>query len=211
MQEEFQELCRHHNKRYQLLLDRYNQLEKMFAERPSRAEDVTKIKELINLKSLMDKEIQNYQKNMNTANEIVRYLNMELENYKETYDIFGKSDPTMFIGNSLKSVKGDDSTKLLEPRVDFEKAEKHLAILAKHNKTQSLEARTPDSPTLRKRKISFFREDPGETRYLEPKKSRSIDRGLNKSKTKVGSGTVSKKCKTERQADTNPSEIMSNA
>ena len=29
---------------------------------------------------------------METANEIVRYLNLELENYKDAYDIFGPQD-----------------------------------------------------------------------------------------------------------------------
>ena len=52
-------------------------------------EDLTKIKELINMQTKMDIEIQSYQKKMETANEIVKYLNLELENYKDAYDIFG--------------------------------------------------------------------------------------------------------------------------
>jgi hypothetical protein len=39
-------------------------------------EDLTKIKELINLQSKRDIEIQSYQKKMETANEIVKYLNL---------------------------------------------------------------------------------------------------------------------------------------
>lgn len=40
----------------------------------------------------MDGEIKTYHKKMETANEIVRYLNLELENYKEAYDIFGPAE-----------------------------------------------------------------------------------------------------------------------
>lgn len=39
-------------------------------------EDLTKIKELINMQTKMDIEIQSYQKKMETANEIVKYLNL---------------------------------------------------------------------------------------------------------------------------------------
>lgn len=58
-----------------------------------------KIRELTNLKSKMDQEMKTYYKKVEKANEIVKYLNMELENYKVVYDIFGKieSSPTKSI------------------------------------------------------------------------------------------------------------------
>lgn len=37
----------------------------------------------------MDFELKCFQKKAETANEIVKYLNLELENYKDTYQIFG--------------------------------------------------------------------------------------------------------------------------
>jgi hypothetical protein len=42
----------------------------------------------MNMQTKLDIEIQSYQKKMETANEIVKYLNLELENYKDVYDIF---------------------------------------------------------------------------------------------------------------------------
>ena len=39
-------------------------------------EDLNKIKELINLQTQKEMEIQSYQKRMETANEIVKYLNL---------------------------------------------------------------------------------------------------------------------------------------
>jgi len=41
-------------------------------------EDLTKIKELTNMQMKLDIEIQSYQKKMETANEIVKYLHLEL-------------------------------------------------------------------------------------------------------------------------------------
>ena len=40
----------------------------------------------------MDIEVRTCHKKVEHANEIVRYLNLELENYKDTYDMFGPSD-----------------------------------------------------------------------------------------------------------------------
>ena len=37
----------------------------------------------------MDIQMKSLQKKAETSNEIVKYLNLELENYKETYHIFG--------------------------------------------------------------------------------------------------------------------------
>jgi hypothetical protein len=39
-------------------------------------EDLTKIKELMNMQTKLDIEIQGYHKKMETANEIVKYLNL---------------------------------------------------------------------------------------------------------------------------------------
>jgi hypothetical protein len=61
----------------------------MFNERPSRPDDIRQIKILL-------KEIENHKKAVAEAeikvvhaNEIVKYLQLELENYKNVYDIFG--------------------------------------------------------------------------------------------------------------------------
>lgn len=37
----------------------------------------------------MDIEAKEFKKKIMGANEIVKYLNLQLENYKEVYDIFG--------------------------------------------------------------------------------------------------------------------------
>ena len=50
----------------------------MFSERPSRAEDLSKIKELIDERSKLNLEIQQAQKKVAGANEIVKYLNLQL-------------------------------------------------------------------------------------------------------------------------------------
>ena len=36
--------------------------------------------------------METYQKKAEQANEIVKYLNLELENYKDNYDIFGPGE-----------------------------------------------------------------------------------------------------------------------
>ena len=68
MYSEFEILRQQHIYDRQSLLKKYNELQKLFEERPSRAEDLTKIKELINMQTKMDIEIQSYQKKMETAN-----------------------------------------------------------------------------------------------------------------------------------------------
>ena len=83
---------------------------------------------------------------------------MELENYKDTYDIFGKADLTMLITNSIKTIKGESSSKVFEPKINLQKAEKQLALLSR-TKTQSLEPKVPDSPIFHRKKVSFFREE----------------------------------------------------
>lgn len=75
---EFQALRDHHQGLVNALNKKYTELETLFEERPSRMEDLTKIKELINMQTKLDIEIQSYQKKMETANEIVKYLNLEL-------------------------------------------------------------------------------------------------------------------------------------
>lgn len=44
---------------------------------------------------MMDFEIATCHKKVEHANQIVRYLNLELSNYKDTYDIFGPSEETL--------------------------------------------------------------------------------------------------------------------
>jgi hypothetical protein len=56
------------------------------------------------MQSKMDVEIQSYQKRMETANEIVKYLNLELENYKDVYDIFSPNAEGIAGGISGMSV-----------------------------------------------------------------------------------------------------------
>lgn len=89
---EFQLMKEEHLKQCASLEGKIKELELLFSDRPSRAEDVSKIKELTNMKTQLDNEIKTYHKKMETANEIVKYLNLELENYKETYDIFGPNE-----------------------------------------------------------------------------------------------------------------------
>jgi hypothetical protein len=61
-------MVRRHEQAMRVLNKKYSELEILFEERPSRMEDLTKIKELINMQSLKDFEIQSYQKKMETAN-----------------------------------------------------------------------------------------------------------------------------------------------
>lgn len=66
----------HHKNEYESLERKYKELETLLSDRPSRVEDVTKIKELINIQTKLDQEITIYHKKMETANEIVKYLNL---------------------------------------------------------------------------------------------------------------------------------------
>lgn len=92
MYREFSEMRQCHEEEVYSLTYKYAELEKLFEERPSREEDLSKIKELIEEKTKMNAEVKICQKKVKEANEIVRYLNLELENYKDTYDIFGPTD-----------------------------------------------------------------------------------------------------------------------
>lgn len=65
-----------HANEYRSLERKYKELEEIFSVRPSRPEDVTKIKELISIQTKLDQEIIIYHKKMETANEIVKYLNL---------------------------------------------------------------------------------------------------------------------------------------
>ena len=49
MQEEFIEMRKGHQMQLFMLNKKYAELEKLFSERPSRAEDLSKIKELMNM------------------------------------------------------------------------------------------------------------------------------------------------------------------
>ena len=40
----------------------------------------------------MDIEVKQFKKKVGNANEIVKYLNLQLQNYKDVYDIFGKEE-----------------------------------------------------------------------------------------------------------------------
>ena len=91
MMKQFEEMKRQHQNRYSLLEKKYNELEYLFDERPSRGEDVAAIRNLQNQKEKMDIQVKSFQKKAQTANEIVKYLNLELENYKDTYHLFGGS------------------------------------------------------------------------------------------------------------------------
>ena len=57
---------------------KYQELEHLFQERPSRAEDLSKIKDLTEEKSKMDLEMKEFRKKVKEANDIVRYLSLEL-------------------------------------------------------------------------------------------------------------------------------------
>lgn len=61
----------------------------MFDERPSRPEDLSTIKDLLEDQNGMARMIEAAEMKVKHANEIVKYLQLELENYKDTYDIFG--------------------------------------------------------------------------------------------------------------------------
>ncbi len=78
MLQQFHNIKNQHQKKYLALYSKYLQLQKLFNSRPSRAEDVTKIKQLTTLKDKINYEMQTCQKKVQTANEIVRYLNMQL-------------------------------------------------------------------------------------------------------------------------------------
>ncbi len=92
MYEKFNQLKEFHEEEMARIQKKYYELEKIFAERPSRAEDLSKIKELIEIKEMMDIEVSTYHKRVEHANQIVKYLNMELSNYKDNYDMFGPND-----------------------------------------------------------------------------------------------------------------------
>ena len=94
MYEEFTELKDSHELEMNKLTKKYKELETLFEERPSRVEDLSKIKALIEEKEKMGQEIQKCQKKITSANEVVKYLNLELENYKDVYDIFGPGEET---------------------------------------------------------------------------------------------------------------------
>lgn len=48
-------------------------------------------------------QMQKFQKKAETANEIVKYLNLQLQNYKDTYDIFGANLGNDVMETSLKN------------------------------------------------------------------------------------------------------------
>lgn len=73
---EFNKMRENHKNGYENLERKYKELETLLSDRPSRVEDVTKIKELINIQTKLDQEITIYHKKMETANEIVKYLNL---------------------------------------------------------------------------------------------------------------------------------------
>lgn len=73
---EFNAMKENHKNEYESLERKYKELETLLSDRPSRVEDVTKIKELINIQTKLDQEITIYHKKMETANEIVKYLNL---------------------------------------------------------------------------------------------------------------------------------------
>ncbi|KAL4453698.1 hypothetical protein ABPG74_009594 [Tetrahymena malaccensis] len=100
MKKDFEELIKAHKLKSEELRGEYRELERLFNERPSRPDDIRQIKLLL-------KEIENYKKCLSEAeikvlhaNEIVKYLQLELENYKNVYDIFGPGKGGNFEGNS---------------------------------------------------------------------------------------------------------------
>ena len=62
----------------------------------------------------MDVQIQTYQKKAQTANEIVKYLNLELENYKDTYHLFAATQETPNHLNKTVTFGVEDSSKKKE-------------------------------------------------------------------------------------------------
>lgn len=61
---------------------KFDELEKLFLERPSRPEDLSAIKDLLEEKEDMARIVEAAELKVKHANEIVKYLQMELENYK---------------------------------------------------------------------------------------------------------------------------------
>jgi archaellum component FlaC len=58
------------------------------ATRPSKPEDVEIIKQLNSEGQKLEKTLKENYKTIEHANEIVKYLQMELENYKQMYNLF---------------------------------------------------------------------------------------------------------------------------
>lgn len=81
MKKEFEILLNAHRDRIEELRFEYRELERLFNQRPSRPDDIRHIK-------LLMKEIDHFRKQLSDAevkvlhaNEIVKYLQLELENY----------------------------------------------------------------------------------------------------------------------------------
>lgn len=131
--EEFQLLSSTHQKDYTKLMFRYNELEQLYEKRPSRPEDIQRIKELRSIQAKLEGDIVIYNRKLDTANEIVEYLNRELENYKEVYDIFG---PTGEIGN-----------KTISFNLDAQKMEKYNSLIQKKAREQAMQSPAKEETT----------------------------------------------------------------
>lgn len=62
---------------------------RLLDERPSRNEDIQAIRDLYKQLEMAARSREESALQVHRANEIVKYLQLELENYKTTYGIFG--------------------------------------------------------------------------------------------------------------------------
>ncbi|KAL4446600.1 hypothetical protein ABPG74_005538 [Tetrahymena malaccensis] len=89
MKKEYENLIHAHKNRVEELNIELRDLERLFAERPSRPDDIKQIKLLLKELELTKKKLAETDIKILHANEIVKYLQLELENYKNIYEIFG--------------------------------------------------------------------------------------------------------------------------
>ena len=60
--QEFEKMKEAHNRQMNSICLKYTELQTLFEERPSREEDLNKIKELLNVKDIMNDEVKKCQK-----------------------------------------------------------------------------------------------------------------------------------------------------
>ncbi|CAD8134685.1 unnamed protein product [Paramecium octaurelia] len=103
------------------LKEQINDLQNQFNNRPSRQDDLDIIKQLEKENEDLKEQIQSNFAKIEYANEIVKYLQIEVENYKKQYNLFSNHKPNNFPKKRIlfDSTLEDEKSIVFDSRQDF--------------------------------------------------------------------------------------------
>ncbi|CAD8134911.1 unnamed protein product [Paramecium pentaurelia] len=103
------------------LTQQINDLQSQFNNRPSRQDDLDMIKQLEKENEDLKEQIQNNFAKIEYANEIVKYLQIEVENYKKQYNLFSNHKPNNFPKKKIlfDSTLEDEKSIVFDSKQDF--------------------------------------------------------------------------------------------